>query len=238
MRYLRTNGRPEVDIFKDLAFQDFRAALDSEMKRLQSEGLGSKKRQAEPLTECEEENLWSTGQLGHHSPQQLVDTMLFMCGVYFALSGQEHRALRFKPPQIELVKKPGERSFLRYTEDVSKNNPGGLKGRKHKAKVVVHHENLENPNRCFVNLFNLYQQKCPHNRPAHAFYLKPLKKPTDQCWYTILPIGHNTLAGTVARMCAAAGIKGYKTNHSLRATAATRLYQAGVDEQLIMEKTA
>ena len=34
-----------------------------------------------------------------------------------------------------------------------------------------------------------------------------------------------------------AGINGYKTNHSLRATAATRLYQAGVDEQLIMEKT-
>ena len=34
-----------------------------------------------------------------------------------------------------------------------------------------------------------------------------------------------------------AGIPGYKTNHSLRATAATRFYQAGVDEQLIMEKT-
>ena len=30
---------------------------------------------------------------------------------------------------------------------------------------------------------------------------------------------------------------GYFTNHSLRATAATRLYDAGVDEQLITEKT-
>ena len=30
---------------------------------------------------------------------------------------------------------------------------------------------------------------------------------------------------------------GYKTNHSLRATAATRLFHAGVDEQLIMEWT-
>ena len=38
-------------------------------------------------------------------------------------------------------------------------------------------------------------------------------------------------------MCKAAGISGYKTNHSLRATTATRLFQAGVDEQLIMEKT-
>ena len=38
-------------------------------------------------------------------------------------------------------------------------------------------------------------------------------------------------------MCKAAGISGYKTNHSLRATTATRLFQAGVDEQHIMEKT-
>ena len=30
---------------------------------------------------------------------------------------------------------------------------------------------------------------------------------------------------------------GYKTNDSLRATTATRLYQSGVDEQLVMERT-
>lgn len=33
------------------------------------------------------------------------------------------------------------------------------------------------------------------------------------------------------------GFDGYYTNHSLRATAATRLYGAGVDEQLVTEKT-
>ena len=46
-----------------------------------------------------------------------------------------------------------------------------------------------------------------------------------------------TLSATVARMCKAAEIPGFRTNHSLRATTATRLYQAGVDEQLIMERT-
>ena len=34
-----------------------------------------------------------------------------------------------------------------------------------------------------------------------------------------------------------AGIPGFKTNHSLRATATSRLYHCGVDEQLIMECT-
>ena len=35
----------------------------------------------------------------------------------------------------------------------------------------------------------------------------------------------------------AAGCDGYYTNHSLRVSAATRLFAAGVDEQLIMSRT-
>ena len=38
-------------------------------------------------------------------------------------------------------------------------------------------------------------------------------------------------------MCKLAGIHGHKTNHSLRATATSKLYLAGVDEQLVMEVT-
>ena len=41
----------------------------------------------------------------------------------------------------------------------------------------------------------------------------------------------------MTRLCKAAGIEGFKTNHSLRATTATRLYNSGVDEQLVMERT-
>ncbi len=50
-RYLRWNGNPGIDLFKDACFADFRMCLDSEMKRLQ---------RAEPLTE-EEELLWNKG---------------------------------------------------------------------------------------------------------------------------------------------------------------------------------
>ena len=164
--------------------------------------------------------------------------MLFMNGLYFALrSGQEHRQLRFNPCQIRLHERQGEKPYLEYTEDVSKNRPGGLKNRKTKPKVVVHYSNEENPERCFVRLFKLYTSLCPQQSPKNSFYLQPLKKPQPNCWYSTKPIGHNTLEGTVARLCKNAGIQGYHTNHSLRATTATRLFQAGVDEQLIMEKT-
>ena len=80
--------------------------------------------------------------------------MLLMHGVYFALrSGQEHRNLRFDPAQVEFIESPGQRAYLRYTEDISKNNPGGLKGRKYQPNVVIQHENLDNPDQCFIRLF-------------------------------------------------------------------------------------
>ena len=53
-------SRPEVDFFQDRSFGGFRAVLDEEVLE---KGVGTKKRQAEPLTEEAEEELWKTGQL-------------------------------------------------------------------------------------------------------------------------------------------------------------------------------
>ena len=119
MLYVRQTGRV-IDCFKDGAFSEFRASLDAELKCLQSEGLGSHKHQAEIITEAEEDLLWQKGLLGDSSPQTLLDTMVFSCGLYFALrSGKEHMQLRHTPCQIELVEHPGERAHLRYTENTS-----------------------------------------------------------------------------------------------------------------------
>ena len=40
-----------------------------------------------------------------------------------------------------MVEIPNERPYLHYIETVSKNNPGGLKGRKNSAKEVKQHSN-------------------------------------------------------------------------------------------------
>ena len=237
-RHIRFSGNSSIDFFKDSEFAEFRVCLDAEMKRLQREGFGRKARKAEPLTEDEEELLWQKGLLGKGSPQALIDTMLFMNGIYFALrSGKEHRQLRADPCQITLHERSSMRPYLEYVEDVSKNRPGGLKGRKIQPKIVQHHNNRSHPERCFVELFKLYQSRCPSDRPKDAFYLKPLDKSTPTCWYSRKPLGYHKLEGTVARLCKEAGIPGFRTNHSLRATAATRLYNAGVEEQQVMEIT-
>ena len=109
--------------------------------------------------------------------------------------------------------------------------------RSNQKLCMVHHANEKNPSRCYVQLFKLYHSVCPKERPKNAFYLTPLTHPKAHLWFTKTPYGHNKLSSTVKHLCSKAGITGYKTNHSLRATAASRLYQAGVDEQLVMELT-
>ena len=119
----------------------------------------------------------------------------------------------------------------------SKNRPGGLKARKLKPKIVQHHDNPNNLSRYFVRLFKLYLSLLPKDKPKNTFYFQPSKIPRPDCWYSNKPIGHNTLEATASRLCRQAHVPGFRTNHSLRATATTRLFQASVDEQLIMETT-
>ena len=50
---------------------------------------------------------------------------------------------------------------------------------------------------------------------------------------TVTPVGRHTLN---EKMCNMAGISGNKTNHSLKATRATHMYESGVPEKLIQER--
>ena len=154
-RHLRFHGKPEIGFFKDTPFAEFRMSLDAEMKCLQRCGLGSKRKKAESISCEEEEALWQKGVLGSSNPQSLVDTMLYMCRIFFALRSEEHRQLRFHQSHIQLVER---QLYLQYTEYISKNRQGGgLKNRKLKPKVVVRYANEQNSERCFIRLFKRYE---------------------------------------------------------------------------------
>lgn len=234
------NKRSPINVLGDPDFASFRKLLDSEMKRLSGKGVGSTVRQAQAFSQKQEDMLWKRKFLGDFNPTVLLRTILALNGRNFALrSSQEHRdrQLRFKPRQITLHEPPGERAFLRYVEDVSKNRQGGLKHLKVAPKVVHQHENVTCPERCHVRIFKKYMKVCPTDRRDDSFYLTPLQRPTEKMWYSRQPVGVNQLGKHTADMCKEAGLEGFFTNHSWRATAATRMYQSGVDEQLIMERT-
>ncbi len=71
------------------------------------------------------------------------------------------------------------------------------------------------------------------------FYLRPLAAtPVDpsKAWFSIQPIGWNSLQSMVKDMCAEAGVHGNKTNHSLRAAGVTLLFSAGIQEKLRQQR--
>lgn len=69
------------------------------MKHLHSQGLGTTPKQAEPLTPEDEEKMWASGVLGDHSPQALLDTMVFMCGCYIVFCIKEWPRTSKPPPR-------------------------------------------------------------------------------------------------------------------------------------------
>ena len=81
------------------------------------------------------------------------------------------------------------------------------------------------------------------HRPDHdprcskSFYLRPLTVPNGNVWYSCQPKGRHSLESIVKSLCEKAGFTGKRMNHSVRAGTATRMYECGIDEQLICEKT-
>ena len=66
-----------------------------------------------------------------------------------------------------------------------------------------------------------------------AFYFKPKSKTLS---FESTPVGVNTLNSILPNLCKAAGIK-RKTTHCLRVTCVSKLFNSGVEEKLIRERT-
>ena len=79
----------------------------------------------------------------------------------------------------------------------------------------------------------------PGNYHWPKFYVQTDSKwqPGSDYWYTNRPVGKNTLAKYIQKMMEDAGIEGHFQNHSTRKSTCTRLFQKGVDPQLIEEQT-
>ena len=88
-----------------------------------------------------------------------------------------------------------------------------------------------------MRLYGKYIGLLPADGKCTALYKYSLVKRRPNVWYTDKPVGVNSLKKVVSNMFKEAGIEGRYTNHSLHATTATRMYEKGIDEQLIKEVT-
>ena len=228
-------------LLDDKKFTELRFSLDNVMKERVSSGIGITVKKADTISVLDEEILWERGILGSENPQQLLDTVVYLVGLHCVLqAGKEHRVLRSMPfkSQFEWIRDDNLNVYyLHYTEDIGlKTNKGGIKHQKFEPKVVDVYPVL-NSYRCPVRIISMYMSLMPENRMTSAFYLQPLRYFTPTCWYANSPVGVNKLQKVVKVICEKGGLPGYYTNHSLRATCATRLYHNNCDEQLIQEIT-
>ena len=229
------NSQQKINFFSDFKFRKITESLDSAMK-LSSKEVGVHTKRANIISFEEENILWEKGQLGSESPKQLIKTLFFYNGLHFAVrGGDEHRSLSID--QFSIEKKPGNSAKIIYKENVTKTFSGGLKCRRLEPTVKEHYENTECPEKCHVKLFEKYLSLRPPNS-SPCFYLKPLNKVSSAGWgySSTSKIGVNTLKQMLKTMFEDAGLKA-KTNHSLKATCATRMFNSGIDEQIIMAKT-
>ena len=223
---------------KNPAFKQLHNTLDVHFRHLHETGLGKRVKHAEVITKLEEESLWSQSILGTSSPHALLNSVFYLNGKNFCLrGGEEHRKLCVS--QLQRLSQPDR--YL-YHENCSKNRAGTFKQLHLESKVVpIHCTCTSNPQRCHVHILDFYLSKLPPTVVTEGgpLYLRPLSAVPEHGspWFAKVPVGRNMLASMLKKMCHRGGIQGNKTNHSLRATGATQLFQAEVPEKIIQQRT-
>ncbi|XP_064387890.1 zinc finger MYM-type protein 2-like [Halichondria panicea] len=221
----------------DYRFDGLRGTRDTVSRQLREDGVGSSVKHAEVITYEEEDKLWDREVLGSSTPKCLFSTIFFMNGKVLCLrGGRGHRALKLSQFTFGVENK---REYVEYIEFGSKNRSGSYKDNTDN-KVIRHFSDPSSGDRCYVYLLKKYLDKLPTKaKEDDSFYWKAKERlPTDAdaCWFTMQTCGKKLLGNLVKLMCEQVGIYG-KTNHSLRATGATRLFAANVPEKLIAERT-
>ena len=233
-------------LIEDPAFLDVKTVLDNVMKERARDNIGMVKKSAEFISVEFENELWRSGTLGEDTPDKLRDTVLFILGINLALrAGDEHHDLQRDSPSknsqlsFERDGASGKRCLVYREDTVTKTNDGGIGNMKKECKVVWIFPS-QNVSRCPVRLIDKYMSLCPEvteKSKKTNFYLRSLEKTNPAQWFGTQPVGKNTLAKTVSKLLKSAKLDGYFTNHSLRRTSGTRLFQAGVDKKIVKEIT-
>ena len=220
-------------IFYTCRFSTFRRALDAEMREATKLGITQETKMAprQDVTVEEETKLWELQLLGDNSAESLVNTLYFYNGKLFGLRSNEHRMLRVCNFKVL-------NNLIIFDESVSKTFHGGLKDLKKEPRFIKHecHKVGEFHIPCLQSMYSLYLDKVKDiARIVEAFYLRP--KRDRSMGYEKSAIGLCSLNKILPdKLCAKAGLP-RKTSHCLRITCATALFQNGVEEKIIRERT-
>ena len=158
--------------------------------------------------------------------------------MFGALRGDQHNNMTADMLEVTEPQKGMPYHGYRIVFNTEKNNNGGrkTKGENHQAHITyIPPGPSSGPNVTAVANLDLYLSMRPDGCSPKLYFQSDRK---GKFAYTKQPIGKNMIAKFLQDGCNSVGIDYERiTNQSLRKTNATRLYAAGVEEQLIMEST-
>jgi hypothetical protein len=100
--------------------------------------------------------------------------------------------------------KQGRSVYLRYYSPVPATNDPGQKRRKEEMPVFEQAENVDNPLRCPVKLYEFYLSKCPESikNRNDVFYLVPERScvPDSPVWYSTMSLGIDAMTRMLNRL--------------------------------------
>lgn len=189
-QFLFENGRHD-NIFSDPQYEMFSGCLNDVLQKAHDSSADSSERISEAV-------LWDAKQLGAHSPLVLLNTLMYFNIRDFHLhTVEDHLKLSFTNVTKQWQKGPKAQStrILRWTP----NPEGEEQGR----KFMDQQENVEDPLRCPVKLYEFYVSKCPDLTKCRpdVYYMTPDRQclPDSPTWYSSLPMGKDTMAKMLTR---------------------------------------
>ena len=172
------------------------------------------------------------------TPKTLQRTVFFYVGLNFVLRGVQEQ-YDLIPSQFVRVpqdmQRYNESVYYEYREYISKNNQHRFKDINSKNKTVKAFA-LPGNDRCVVKLLDKYLSLLPSD--ASYFYMRAKDKAPPNpsvSSFANQRVGINVLKNMLPELSEKAGIQVKYTNHSLRATAITRMFNGEVEEKVIAE---
>ncbi|XP_056885722.1 transcriptional regulator QRICH1-like isoform X2 [Takifugu flavidus] len=153
-----------------------------------------------------EEMLWECKQLGAHSPATLLTTLMYFNTKYFRLTTPEqHLKVAFTKVLRHTRKNPTNAKDKTTSIRLLKGQHGaGQKGTDDMYDEQA--EDLENPLRCPIKLYDYYLFKCPQSIKGRndAYYMMPetVVAPNSPMWYSSQPLTSQQVEQMLSRIIA------------------------------------
>ncbi|PWA16810.1 hypothetical protein CCH79_00017831, partial [Gambusia affinis] len=215
-QYLFENGRLE-NIFTDQSYQKFSSELTRILKcsgpslSVHRKSCSSPSSAGGAPSWVEEEFLWECKQLGASSPVVLLNTLLFFCCKNFGFATvPQLRRLSFAN-FTSCTRTDGETSVLRFyppeSRDDAETGSDGVPAKKRRLNedFLEMKENLQNPLRCPVRLYEFYVSNPDSvRRRSDVFYLQPDRRclPSSPLWFSLAPLDDATMEAAIVRSLA------------------------------------